>query len=1152
MAKNNFTFQAALKLNSAGFKRGVNEVKTALAGLKSSFLSLAGALGAGLGFTQLISQVKDTATQLSVAKSVLENVSKVTKQYTDGVNKGTVELSNYSENLEYVKRLSRDYSQDLVSLMENFAQFHAACEKTNLDLEQQKDVYESLTKAAAYYHMSADRTKDMMTAITQMMSKGKVSAEELRRQLGNALPGAFNLMAAAMGVSTAELEDMMKKGQVISSEVLPRFAAMLNTVTKNANFDSLQMSLNKLRNTWYDFVERTGAEGLFKKIIDGADNVLASITKNINAIKDTLKGLVAAILSMGAFKVMKRQSDEYFANLENQLTKSVKQFEKQHQKLVRVHENIKVHNTAKGDVAPNSLAGISKEDLDNITKYNDNLLQLAKIRRELGRPNTGPGALLSDKDLQTLARVNRQLKEAQAGSVKLGSVWTKVGKTITGAFKNIAMQVEGILMSMGAMAVVSAIIGGITAIISHVKRVREEWEKIRNIVNDYHEDVKKTDEGLLANEKILRSNLAIIQDTTKEERQRLGALKELNKQMGTSFNSDALDKTKQAYKDIVAEVERWIEATKLQAKIQVQARKGAEADALIEEKKAKIVANEAKLNNFKWWDQQGREHKGVDPGSWGDRVEYNKIKREIDMDKEAIKNLTTVVNEADQALKELGVELYDLYDESLNAGGGGNNDDKTETDIQKTFKKFTEEKQALINQLKEQAITQEEYNEEFDNLVTKFWKEAAATGKMSIEAILAKMDKGQTLTKMEQWYKDLYEAAQKAAFNATARAAAEAIDKALDESIKEADKKLDEEMQEWIDKAIRNIEADTNALLAEKPGKTKRDHTFDYKKSQSDIKSEQLDIDNTYIKELEDAIDTIISKYDSLEDASEDVRKKLSEWQVELSLAKKQAATLEEAMKFSKIQEDIEELKNSINDAVYSGIKNMASSMDRVIKGMETLKNTMDDTDSTGWEKFMAVFNELVQITDTFISALRTVQTIQDMSNKMDEAEAALISTKISLLEKELLLRQAIAAQKAIDVKQTEQQTGANIAEAASAKISASAKAGEAVAGATASGAKLPFPYNLAAIAAGIAAVLAALAAMSKFANGGIVGGNSYSGDKQMARVNSGEMILNKAQQANLWSIINGKKGISGDVQFKIRGTDLIGAINNEMNRRRG
>ena len=42
MAKNNFTFQTAIKLNSAGFKKGVADVKSAIAGLRSSFLSLAG------------------------------------------------------------------------------------------------------------------------------------------------------------------------------------------------------------------------------------------------------------------------------------------------------------------------------------------------------------------------------------------------------------------------------------------------------------------------------------------------------------------------------------------------------------------------------------------------------------------------------------------------------------------------------------------------------------------------------------------------------------------------------------------------------------------------------------------------------------------------------------------------------------------------------------------------------------------------------------------------------------------------------------------------------------------------------------------------------------------------------------------------------
>lgn len=58
----------------------------------------------------------------------------------------------------------------------------------------------------------------------------------------------------------------------------------------------------------------------------------------------------------------------------------------------------------------------------------------------------------------------------------------------------------------------------------------------------------------------------------------------------------------------------------------------------------------------------------------------------------------------------------------------------------------------------------------------------------------------------------------------------------------------------------------------------------------------------------------------------------------------------------------------------------------------------------------------------------------------------------------------------------------------------------------------MPFPLNLIAIAAGVAAVLSAFAMIGSFATGGIVGGNSYHGDKLTARVNSGEMILNGRQ----------------------------------------
>ena len=521
------------------------------------------------------------------------------------------------------------------------------------------------------------------------------------------------------------------------------------------------------------------------------------------------------------------------------------------------------------------------------------------------------------------------------------------------------------------------------------------------------------------------------------------------------------------------------------------------------------------------------------------------------MDRAAIFELKKVTVDADQALKNLGVSLYDIYSES--GGGAAEGGGGAAEGISKVFDKYNKDLKELENKLREHAITQEEYNEEFDELVTKFWKEAAASGEMSIDKIIDKMDKGKTLTKMEQWYKDLFDAAQKAAFNNTLRAAQSAIDKALDDSIAAADKALDDKMDEWADKAERTAQANLDALFTNKPGRTDRDSTFDYKKSKSDVQGEELDVSNDYIRELEDSIDTIISKYDKLEDASEAVKQKLEEWRVELSRAKAEAATLEEAMKISKIQEDIDEFKKAIGEAVYGGVRNLASSLDRCVKGVDSLKETFEDTDASGWEKFMAIFNEIVQVIETIMSAYQTLQTIQDVTAKMHEAEIALVSTKIALLQKELLLRQALIAQKNLELKQTQKQTTANIAEAATANVAASANAAEAVAGATASGAKLPFPYNLAAIAAGLAEVLAALSQMGKFANGGIVGGGSYTGDKQTARVNSGEMILNRKQQRTLFDIANGKtKGSGGQVDFKIRGADLVGVINNYYSRMKG
>jgi hypothetical protein len=107
-----------------------------------------------------------------------------------------------------------------------------------------------------------------------------------------------------------------------------------------------------------------------------------------------------------------------------------------------------------------------------------------------------------------------------------------------------------------------------------------------------------------------------------------------------------------------------------------------------------------------------------------------------------------------------------------------------------------------------------------------------------------------------------------------------------------------------------------------------------------------------------------------------------------------------------------------------------------------------------------------------------------------------------------------------------------------------------AIAEGTASSASLPFPGNLVAIASIVAELIAIFAAIPKFAEGGIIGGSNSIGDYNIARVNSGEMILNGTQQAKLFNMINtgglyGSDEGTGSVSFKIRGNDLVGVLNN-------
>lgn len=254
------------------------------------------------------------------------------------------------------------------------------------------------------------------------------------------------------------------------------------------------------------------------------------------------------------------------------------------------------------------------------------------------------------------------------------------------------------------------------------------------------------------------------------------------------------------------------------------------------------------------------------------------------------------------------------------------------------------------------------------------------------------------------------------------------------------------------------------------------------------------------------------------------------------SIADKRQSYSNAQTKASRIQQDFEigiigkdEAEKQIED-----LNNQLSKLGKSVKPIKLDPSSMVKTDGfskvmgdikEGWGNIQGVGGGIQSITDALDGNKDAWQAISGVINGFISIAEG-IQGIVQFVNMLTTATQAKSAATTADTAVTAANTTVTTTNTA-------AKAGEAITNVTASGAKLPFPANIAAIAAGVAAVVAALAMISgAFADGGVVGGNSPSGDKLLARVNSGEMILNAAQQARLFAIADGTAAYGASAQI--------------------
>lgn len=167
---------------------------------------------------------------------------------------------------------------DIRVLAGEYSKLAVATKGSSLEGDATRKIFISLSEAFRVNKLSSAQMELAFNAVSQMVNKGTVSMEELRQQLAEKMPGAFNLAAKSMGKTTAEFTKLVSTGQVATDDFLPKFAAELDKTfgpQLGKSLESLTTEIGQFQNE-ITKAQLTVANGGF---IEGLRTGLKDLTK---------------------------------------------------------------------------------------------------------------------------------------------------------------------------------------------------------------------------------------------------------------------------------------------------------------------------------------------------------------------------------------------------------------------------------------------------------------------------------------------------------------------------------------------------------------------------------------------------------------------------------------------------------------------------------------------------------------------------------------------------------------------------------------------------------------------------------------------------------------------------------------------------------
>lgn len=200
----------------------------------------------------------------------------------------TTSNEEYKIAIDAIRQATQDYAlpQDIVT--RQFTKLQASVQGAGGDIEDTKKAFDGIVAAVRATGGSLQDVDSALTATAQVFSKGKVSAEELRQQIGERLPGAFTLFADSMGKTPAELDKALEKGEVTLLDFLKFVEDNIERYKENAKAiaDSPAAAGDRLKRDLGNLSESVGT--LLAPIGAAFQNIFSEIVKVITRATNAL------------------------------------------------------------------------------------------------------------------------------------------------------------------------------------------------------------------------------------------------------------------------------------------------------------------------------------------------------------------------------------------------------------------------------------------------------------------------------------------------------------------------------------------------------------------------------------------------------------------------------------------------------------------------------------------------------------------------------------------------------------------------------------------------------------------------------------------------------------------------------------------------